>query len=136
MSWVVDTCLLIDVLENDPSFGPASANLLEKSLRDGLLLCPVTMVELSPAFSGSLETQKHFLEQVGIDFTEGWTFADTECAHRAWNVYVQARRASDTPRRPLADLLIGAFACRHQGLITRNPTDFRRWFPKLKLRQP
>jgi predicted nucleic acid-binding protein len=36
----------------------------------------------------------------------------------------------------VADLLIGAFACRHQGLITRNPTDFRRWFSKLKLRQP
>jgi hypothetical protein len=97
MSWVVDTCVLLDVLENDPSFGPASANLLEKSLRDGLLLCPVTMVELSPAFSGSLETQKHFLEQVGIDFTEGWTFADTECAHRAWNVYVQARRGAHLP---------------------------------------
>jgi hypothetical protein len=61
--------------------------------RDGFVLCPVTMVELSPAFAGSLETQKHFLEQVGIDFTEGWTFADTECAHRAWNAYVQARRA-------------------------------------------
>jgi len=38
------------------------------------------MVELSPAFDGSLETQKHFLEQVGIVFTEGWTFSDTECA--------------------------------------------------------
>ena len=135
MSWVVDTCVLIDVLENDPSFGTTSADLLEKSLRDGLVLCPVTMVELSPAFAGNLETQKHFLEQVGIDFTEGWTLADTECAHRAWNAYVQARRASDAPKRPVADLLIGAFACRRQGLITRNPTDFRRWFPKLKLRQ-
>jgi predicted nucleic acid-binding protein len=135
MSWVVDTCVLIDVLEDDPVFGGTSADLLEKSLRDGLVLCPVTMVELSPAFAGNLETQKHFLEQVGIDFTEGWTLADTECAHRAWNAYVQARRASDAPKRPVADLLIGAFACRYQGLITRNPTDFRRWFPKLKLRQ-
>jgi len=85
---------------------------------------------------GNLEMQKHFLEQVGIDFTENWTLADSERAHRAWNVYVQARRASDAPRRPVADVLIGAFACRCQGLITRNPTDFRRWFPKLKLRQP
>jgi predicted nucleic acid-binding protein len=136
MSWVVDTCVLIDVLEDDPSFGRASADVLEKSLRDGLVLCPITMVELSPAFAGNLEIQKHFLDQVGVDFTEGWTFADTECAYRAWNLYVQARRGSDTPKRPLADLLIGAFACRQQGLITRNPTDFRRWFPRLKLRQP
>jgi predicted nucleic acid-binding protein len=136
MKWVIDTCVLIDVLEDDPAFGRKSANLLEKSLRDGLVLCPVTMVELSPAFDGNLETQKHFLEQVGIDFTDPWTLGDTECAHRAWNSYVQARRASDAPKRPLADLLIGAFASRQKGLITRNPADFRRWFPKLKLRQP
>jgi predicted nucleic acid-binding protein len=136
MKWVVDTCVLIDVLEDDPAFGRSSADLLEKSLRDGLVLSPVTMVELSPAFDGNLETQKHFLEQVGIDFTDAWTFGDTECAHRAWNAYVQARRASRAPKRPLADLLIGAFAFRHKGLITRNPADFRRWFPQLKLRQP
>jgi len=136
MSWVVDTCVVIDILEGDPTFGASSANLLERSLRDGLVLCPVTMVELSPAFAGSLETQKHFLEQVGIEFTEGWTFADTECAYPAWNAYVQARRVGNAPKRPVADLLIGAFACRHQGLVTRNPSDFRRWFPKLKLRQP
>ena len=136
MKWVVDTCVLIDVLEHDPAFGGPSADLLEKSLRDGLVICPVTMVELAPAFDGNLEIQKHFLEQVGIDFTNPWTFADTECAHKAWNAYVQARRVSDAPKRPLADLLIGAFAFRHKGLVTRNPADFRRWFPKLKLRQP
>jgi predicted nucleic acid-binding protein len=136
MSWVVDTCVVIDVLEEDPAFGRSSAQLLEKLLRDRLLVCPVTVVELAPAFQGDLGLEKHFLEAVGIDFTETWTFADTEQAHRAWNLYVQSRRVSDAQRRPLADLLIGAFACRHQGLITRNPADFRRWFPKLKLRQP
>ena len=134
MSWVVDTCVVIDILENDPAFGEASADLLEKLSRDGLVVCPVTMVELSPAFDGNLETQKHFLQQVGIDFTENWTIADTEAAHRAWNAYVEARRASNMPKRPIADLLIGAFACRFQGLVTRNPADFRRWFSKLKLR--
>jgi len=136
MSWVVDTCVLIDVLDNDPNFGRTSAALLEKSRRDGLVVSPVTMVELAPAFDGNLESQKYFLSQVGVDFTETWTLADTERAHHAWNSYVQARRTSNTPKRPLADLLIGAFACRHHGLITRNPADFRRWFPKLKLRQP
>jgi predicted nucleic acid-binding protein len=70
MSWVVDTCVLIDVIEGDATFGAPSANQLEKSLRDGLVLCPVTMIELSPAFDGSMETQKHFLGQVGIVFTE------------------------------------------------------------------
>ena len=31
MAWVVDTCLLIDVAEADPTFGVASAKLLEIS---------------------------------------------------------------------------------------------------------
>jgi predicted nucleic acid-binding protein len=136
MGWVVDTCVVIDVLDEDPAFGRISAKMLEKSLRDGLVVCPVTMVELAPAFQGDLPLQKHFLEAVGIDFTEAWTFADTERAHGAWSLYVQSRRTGNTPKRPLADLLIGAFACRHRGLITRNPADFRRWFPKLRLRQP
>jgi hypothetical protein len=42
MSWVVDTCVLIDVLEDDPTFGDPSTNLLERLLRNGLVLCPVT----------------------------------------------------------------------------------------------
>ena len=61
-----------------------------------------------PRLDGNLETQKHFLEQMGVDFTDPWTFADTECAHRTCNAYVQSRRANGTPKRPLADILIGA----------------------------
>jgi hypothetical protein len=29
MAWVVDTCVLLDVLEDDPSFGRASASTLD-----------------------------------------------------------------------------------------------------------
>ena len=39
MAWVVDTCLLIDVLEDDPAFGVSSADLLEERAEDGLLRC-------------------------------------------------------------------------------------------------
>jgi hypothetical protein len=50
MKWVVDTCVVIDVLENDPDFGLRSARLLEERLAEGLAICPVTHVELAPAF--------------------------------------------------------------------------------------
>jgi predicted nucleic acid-binding protein len=36
----------------------------------------------------------------------------------------------------LADLLIGAFACRRRGLITRNPANFKRFYPGLKVLGP
>ncbi|AHF91108.1 putative nucleic acid-binding protein [Opitutaceae bacterium TAV1] len=134
--WIVDTCVVIDVFENDPQFGQASARLLQKLLPQGLAVSPVTMVELSAAFSGDLNEQKQFLDQAGISYAESWTSLDTEAAHQAWNLYVGARRKRQTPRRPVADLLIGGFASNRDGLVTRNPNDFTRWYPSLVVREP
>lgn len=134
--WVVDTCVILDIFEHDPKYGLASANLLERLLADGLGVAPVTMVELSAAFAGDLAEQKHFLNQAGISYAESWTTADTEAAHQAWNSYVLARRSENATKRPVADLLIGGFALNRRGLVTRNPNDFKRWFPKLTIREP
>jgi predicted nucleic acid-binding protein len=41
-----------------------------------------------------------------------------------WGEYVEKKRARKTERRPVADVLIEAFAQRFDGLITRNPKDF------------
>lgn len=134
--WVVDTCVVLDIFEDDPEFGRDSAKLLQRLLPDGLAISPVTMVELSAAFEGDIANQKHFLEQAGIAHSEPWSVADTEAAHRAWNTYVKARRAETVPKRPVADVLIGGFASNRRGLVTRNASDFRRWFPKLAIREP
>jgi hypothetical protein len=134
--WVVDTCIVLDVLENDPAFGRPSAELLHKLLPQGLTISPVTMVELSAAFTGDLAEQKRFLDQAGISYEEPWTPADTEQAHAAWNSYIVAKRQARATKRPIADLLIGGFAMNRTGLVTRNPRDFSRWFPSLKLQEP
>jgi len=136
MTWVVDTCIILDVFENDPRFGQASAALLETLLPEGLTVSPVTMVELSAAFAGNISEQKRFLELAGISHSEVWTATDTDAAHQAWDRYVKARRADKVPKRPVADILIGGFAMNRQGLVTRNPTDFRRWFSNLAIREP
>jgi hypothetical protein len=52
MAWVVDTCMLIDVLEDDPRFGRSSALTLDSYAAEGLVVCPITYAELSPAFLG------------------------------------------------------------------------------------
>lgn len=136
MTWIVDTCVVLDVFEDDPQFGQTSAKLLQKLLPDGLAVSAVTMVELSAVFGGDLLEQKRFLEQAGISHYEAWTLADTDASHRAWNAYVKARRADKIPKRPVADILIGGCALNRKGLITRNASDFRRWFPKLVIREP
>lgn len=134
--WVVDTCVVLDVFEHDPRFGEGSAKLLQRLLPDGLALSPVSMVELSAAFEGDVVEQQRFLALAGIASTEAWTMADTEASQGAWNLYVNARRAERMAKRPVADIMIGGFAANRQGLITRNPSDFRRWFPKLVIREP
>lgn len=134
--WVVDTCIVLDVLEHDPAFGRPSAKLLQKLLPQGLTISPVTMVELSAAFSGDLTEQKRFLDLAGISYGEPWTAADTELACAAWHAYVVAKRQARATTRPVADILIGGFAANRTGLVTRNPRDFSRWFPRLRMQEP
>ena len=136
MAWVVDTCVLLDVLEDHPEFGRLSALVLDGHATEGLTVCPVTYAELAPAFEGDSTLQDEFLTGVGIDFRQDWTWEDTLRAHESWNRFIQRKRSGLTPKRPLADILIGAFALRHQGLITRNPEDFKAVFPELSLRVP
>ena len=136
MAWVVDTCVLIDVLVEDPQFGLSSAQILDACFEEGLLICPMTYAELSPALQGDRALQDEFLAGVGVDFRQDWVWADTLRAHQAWNEFIRRRRSGQLPRRPLADVLIGAFATRFQGLITRNPEDFTKLFPSLPLRVP
>ncbi len=136
MAWVVDTCLLIDIAEADPAFGVPSATLLDAKRPEGITVCPATYVELAPVFNGDQTAQNEFLFNLGVTWPEAWMLADTEEAHRAWQRYVAARRVSSLPKRPLADILIGAFASRFDGLLTRNEADFRRVFPSLAIDVP
>lgn len=136
MAWVVDTCLVIDVLDADPEFGHKSAELLDRRVQEDLVLCPLSYVELSPAFLGETSREDEFLAGVGISWLDGWQWADTVAAHRAWNRHVERRRSAKSRRRPVADVLIGAFACRHQGLLTRNAEDFAELFPGLMIVVP
>lgn len=136
MAWVVDTCLLIDIASADPNFGTVSAQFLDTKRVAGLLVSPVTFVELAPVFGGDHKAQEEFLFNLEVSHAEFWSDADTHAAHSAWNEYVLRRRLRMTPKRPLADVLIGAFAQRFDGLLTRNAADFKQVFPTLAIESP
>ena len=74
MAWIVDTCLLLDIGLDDPKFAEKSLELLEKKIGDGLQVCPVTFVELAPAFSGQVKPQEEFLFHLGGGYRESWTW--------------------------------------------------------------
>jgi predicted nucleic acid-binding protein len=136
MAWVVDTCLLIDVAEADPSFGVSSAQGLDRLRTDGLIICPVSYVELAPVFNGDEMAQQEFLYHLSVGWREPWTEADTRASATGWHRHVVGRRTGSVRKRPVADVLIGGFAVRFQGLLTRNPSDFRTIFPRLTIRTP
>ncbi len=136
MAWVVDTCLLIDVADADPLFAASSATALDGRRGDGLVISPVTYVELAPVFAGDAVLLETFLDNLEISWTDDWTRSETRAAYAAWNRYVQAKRAGRAAKRPVADILIGAFAERFDGLMTRNPGDFKGVFPNLKIEVP
>ena len=136
MAWVVDTCVLLDVRMDDPNFGRASAACLEAHSPDGLIVSPISFVEMAPAFRGDDALQSRWLTSLNIAFTESWIDADTLEAHRLWNDFIERRRQGLVAKRPVADVLIAAFALRHQGLITRNTSDFRAICPTLTLVEP
>ena len=125
MAWVIDTSVLLDIHSADPAFAQASAECVAAHAAEGLTLSPVTYVELAPAFGGDAALQEQFLAEVGVEWPTSWTLQDTQAAHGLWAEHVARKRAGSAGKRPVADVFIEAFAQRFQGLITRNPTDFK-----------
>jgi hypothetical protein len=137
MAWVVDTCVLLDIAENDPTHGKKSAIAVDQRRQvEGCIACPISIVELAPQFKGDYSQLTQFVAGCGIGFNDAWLLSDTQSAYRAWDAYVQAKRSGQAVRRPIADILIGAFAEQRTGLITRNPQDFSKWFPNLRIVVP
>jgi predicted nucleic acid-binding protein len=133
MAWVVDTCVLLDlVVGTDQQAADAEAVL---SQAGSVVVCPVTLIELGPTFPdpGKL---RDFLLDYNIDASEAFTSDDAEIGRAAWQRIIAQRRATGSPRRPIADVMIGAFAARRAGLITRNTGDFLTFYPLLPIRSP
>jgi predicted nucleic acid-binding protein len=136
MAWVVDTCLLLDIGLDDPEFAEGSENLVLQMSSSGVVISPVTFVELAPAFGGNMDALKNLLVGLGIDFEEIWDVSDTENAAAAWAEHILKRRSGGGLKTAVADVLTGSFALRFEGLLTRNAKDFQKLFPNLRVVEP
>ena len=136
MTWVVDTCVIIDVLRGDETFSIKSSMALQAKLDDVLTIAPLTYVELAPEFNGDVEAQNAFLDGMWIQRDFGGSEETVIAAHKAWYEHVLRKRKGEARKRPIADIMIGAYAMQKGGLITRNEVDFRSLYPNLTIFNP
>ena len=134
--YVVDTCVLLDVFEGVEPFASKSADSLDEFAKYGLFIAPITYVELAPAFRGNLDDEDEFLRLLNVCLAEDETLSRVKSAACHWAEYVDLKRKGLTPKRPMADLLIGTCAKAYDGLITRNAKDFATIFSDLKIVEP
>lgn len=137
MNWVVDTCVLLDILDEISPFAKAAAETLDAKVEEGeLTVAPITYVELAPAFNGDRAMQDLFLRNVGVNIDFEGNAAAVFTAHKAWCEHIMRKRSGVEKKRPIADAMIGAYAMRKGGLITRNEADFKTLYPNLTIFNP
>ena len=133
MAVFVDSCVLLDVFTEDPTWFEWSAAALEKAADEGpLVINAVVYAEISVRFA-RIEELELALVSNGFDHRP----IPREAAFLAGKIFLQYRRAGGRKVAPLPDFFIGAHAAvEHLPLLTRDVRRFRTNFPSLHLLSP
>ena len=130
---LVDTNVLVDVLENDPEWADWSIRQLRaQSKIHQLVINPIIYAELSLTFS-KVETLDKTIDAMGLVIKE----LPRPALFLAGKAFVLYRRQGGTKTNVLADFFIGAHAavlgC---SLLTRDAQRYRHYFPGVELITP
>jgi predicted nucleic acid-binding protein len=130
---LVDTCVLLDILTDDPSWADWSeeAVALARDVGD-LVINPIVYAEVSAGFK-TIEDLDDALPST--EFTrEPLPYQAGFLASRAFIAY---RKRGGPRRSPLPDFYIGAHAAVNKyRLLTRDAPRYRTYFPTLRLITP
>jgi predicted nucleic acid-binding protein len=130
---LVDTNVLLDVLQNDPQWAEWSQEQLESvSLTDALVINAVIYSELSISFERIEE-----LEAVLAEASLSVESIPREALFLAGKAFFAYGRRRGAKRSVLPDFYIGAHAA-VQGfaILTRDVTRYRSYFPSVRLISP
>jgi predicted nucleic acid-binding protein len=130
---LVDTNVLVDVLEDDPSWADWSEHQLRIQSRvHELLVNPVIFSELSLLFD-SVKAVDQAIDGMGLTFQE----IPKPALFLASRAFVKYRRAGGNKTNVLADFFIGAHAAvLNCGILTRDAARYRNHFPSVTLVVP
>jgi predicted nucleic acid-binding protein len=130
---LVDTNVLLDVLEDDPAWAEWSVRQLRAQAQvHELLINPVIYSELSLAFD-SVKAADEAIEGMGLRFQE----LPRPALFLAGRAFVKYRRKGGAKGNVLADFFIGAHAAVLScGILTRDGRRYRNYFPRIPLITP
>jgi predicted nucleic acid-binding protein len=130
---LVDTNVLLDVLEEDSQWAAWSQNQLDAaSATDTLAINPIIYSELSMAF-----TRIEELEAVIADAALTVEAIPREALFLAGKAFLRYRRSRGTKRSVLPDFYIGAHAAVMQWpLLTRDVSRYQTYYPTVTLITP
>ena len=130
---VVDTNVILDVLNDDPRFATASIRAMQDALGDGALMaCDVVWAEVGAWFA-SPEAAVEVMDRFGVRFAA----LDPEVSAAAGRVWHRYRKEAGSRDRLLPDFLIGTHAwMRADRLLTRDRGFYRAYFKRLKIVDP
>jgi hypothetical protein len=130
---LVDTNVLLDVLEDDPTWASWSQGQLESlSLTDQLAINAIIYAELSMAFARIEE-----LEDVIARAALSMQAIPREALFLAGKAFLDYRRRQGSKQGVLPDFFIGAHAAVSEvPLLTRDAGRYRSYFPSVRLIVP
>lgn len=130
---LVDSNVLVDVLEDDPQWADWSVRQLraQSQLHD-LVINPVIYAELSLTFD-SVEALDETLDRMGLAINE----LPRPALFLAGKAFIRYRREGGRKSNVLADFLIGAHAAVLScPILTRDARRYRNYFPSVPLIVP
>ncbi len=130
---LVDTNVLVDVLEDDPDWADWSVRQLRaQSQVHELLINPVIYSELSLTFN-SVQALDDAVEGLGLTMQE----LPRPALFLAGKAFVKYRRGGGSRVNVLADFFIGAHAAVMScAILTRDPRRYKNYFPRVALIVP
>ena len=130
---LVDSNVLLDVLEEDSTWYEWSANELQRAADSSLLIInTVIYAEVSIGFHRIEELEEALRPDLFYRRPIPW-----EAAFLAGKCFMRYRKLGGTRRSPLPDLFIGAHAAVEKlTLLTRDAARYRTYFPSLSLIAP
>lgn len=130
---LVDSCILIDILADDPQWADWSLNQLDLcGRRVPLIINPIILAEVSPRFERASDLEAALAALPLVRDPLPWDAAFL--AGQAFKVYRLSKGAKTSP---MPDFYIGAHAIvRNLQLLTRDAARYRRYFPRLVIVAP